>query len=209
MKPLAFLFVFGLIASPGRVITFDAAPAGKVPPGWSVAMTNRGAAPKWEIRRDQSAPTQPHVLAQVSSQRDGGRFPLAIFDGAQLRDGDVSVRMKPVAGKEVLAGGVVFRYRDENNYYLARANVREQNVAIFKVEDGQRIPITDPVSYPLTANTWKIMKISLRGSRIQLYMSHRRIIETRDSTFSEPGKVGLWTVSDSVTYFDDFRVKPK
>ena len=35
-----------------------------------------------------------------------------------------------------------------------------------------------------------------------------KVIEQKDKTFSNAGKVGLWTKADSVTYFDDLTVMP-
>ncbi len=172
-------------------------------------MTNRGEAPHWEIRRDGTAPTQPYVLAQISTGPTLNRFPLAIFDGVKLRDGDVSVRIKPVAGREERAGGLVWRYRDPDNYYLVRANALAKTVALFKVENGRQIPLVAEVKRDIPVNGWSILKVSVRGSRFQVYVDHRRIMQGWDSTFSGAGRVGLWTVADSVTYFDDFRVDPK
>ena len=209
MKAFAWLLSFSFMASGGKIINFDTGPVGKVPPGWTVAMTNRGGAPLWEIRPDHTAPTQPYVLAQISNDGTRNRFPLAILNGVTMRDGDVSVRIKPVAGKGEQAGGLVWRYRDENNYYLARANALENNVAVYKMENGQRIPLLAMVKHPIASNAWCILKVSLKGNRIQVYIDHRRILEARDGTFAGPGKVGLCTVGDSVTYFDDFRVYPK
>jgi hypothetical protein len=209
MKTLSWLVSVGLIASSGRVINFDNAPLGMTPPGWTVAMTNHGGAPRWEIRKDTSAPTQPYVLAQVSSDPTGDRFPLAILDNMSLRDGDVSVRIKPVAGREDQGGGLVWRYRDANNYYLARANALEENVELYKVENGRRSPLAPGVKHEIPANGWSILKVSVRGNRFQVYLDHRRILQGWDNTFAAAGKVGLWTVADSVTYFDDFRVYPK
>src|ERR1700742_940718 len=122
MKTVTWVFAFGFSASTGNVVNFDTAPLAKTPPGWSVSMTNRGSPPKWEIRRDQTAPTQPYVLAQVSNDPTGNRSPLAIYDTVSLRDGDVSVRIKPIGGREEQGGGLVWRYVDENNYYLVRAS---------------------------------------------------------------------------------------
>ncbi len=209
MKPFLWMTAFGLVLSSGKVINFDTAPLGKIPPGWTIAMTNRGAAPRWEVLRDRTAPSPPYVLAQVSADPGGTRFPLAIFNGLELRDCDVSVRLKPVAGQQDQAGGVVFRYRDPNNYYLARANALQQNVALLKVEDGRRIPIAPAVQHDLPPNSWRILKISARGNRFQVYVDHRRVLQAVDNTFQGPGRVGLWTVGDSVTYFDDFKVNPK
>jgi hypothetical protein len=208
MKPLSFLVSFGLLASSGKIVTFDSGQVGTAPSGWTIAETNRGAAPRWEIRRDQTAPTPPYVLAQLSNAT-GQRCPLAIFNDLTLHDADVSVRIKPVSGSVDQAGGLVFRYRDPNNYYLARENALTRNVAIFKVENGQSRQLTPAVQHDIAANTWNILKVSVRGSRFQVYVNHRRILQGWDKTFNGWGKVGLWTEADSVTYFDDFRVYPK
>ncbi len=204
---LTLLAIFGLAGSAARIVNFDTAPLGKTPPGWSVT-TGSNAGPQWEIVRDQSAPTQPYVLAQISSTPHGSA-PLAILDGVSARDLDLSVRLKSVAGHDNQAGGVVFRYRDANNYYLARANAAQQNVALYKIQNGRPIEIGLPVRHDLPPHAWKILKVSARGSRIQVYMNHRRIIAAADRTFTTPGRVGLWTAGDSITYFDDFRVYPK
>jgi hypothetical protein len=204
------LLAFGLSAAPGRVINFDSYALGKIPPGWSVAMTNPGAAPQWQILKDHTAPTQPYVLAQVSQeQQDKSRCPLAILDGVTVQNGDVSVRMKPVSGRDVRAGGVVWRYRDPNNYYLVRANSLTNNVALYKVENGRVKQLSALVRHDIPSNAWSILKVSVRGDKFQVYVNHRRILEGQDTTFHEAGKVGLWTTSDAVTYFDDFRVYPK
>jgi hypothetical protein len=209
MKLFAGLLAFGLSANALRVVNFDNAALGKTPPGWSVAMTSQGRAPQWEIHLDRSAPTQPYVLAQLAADPARDRCPLAIWDGASLRDGEISVRIKPVGGREVQAGGIVWRYRDENNYYLARGNAIDQNVQVFRVENGKRVPLMAGVHHEFPANEWSILKVTVRGNRFQVYMDHRRILQVTDSTFSGTGKVGLWTVADSVTYFDDFRVSPR
>src|SRR5579872_5532063 len=208
MRPLAFLIAFGF-ASTGTVVTVASEPVGQVPPGWTVSMTNHGGAPQWQILKDQSAPTQPYVLAQTSSDPTGNRCPLAIFNSVSLKNGDVSVRMKPVSGHEGRSGGVVWRYLDANNYYLVRANALTQDVAVYKVQNGHSTVISSEVRHDIPSNAWSIVKVSVRGDKFQVYVNHRRVLQSQDHTFSEAGKVGLWTVSDSVTYFDDFRVYPK
>jgi hypothetical protein len=209
MKALAWLFSISLLAPAGKVINFDAFPLGKTPPGWTVSMTDTGVAPRWEVVKDRTAPTQPNVLAQVSTDNSHERFPMAIFDGAKLRDADVSVRLKPVSGRGGQAGGLVWRYRDANNYYLARANALENNVAVYKVENGRRIPLKASVNHLILPNSWCILKVSVRGNKFQVFLDHRRILQGQDQTFTAAGKVGLWTLDDSVTYFDDFRIYPK
>ena len=208
MKPLSILVSLGLLASSGKVVNFDSGQVGRAPAGWTFEERTRGDTPRWEILKDKTAPTQPYVLAQVSNAA-GGLCPLAIYNDLKLRDGDLSVRIKAVSGREDQAGGVVFRYRDANNYYLARENAVAHNVAIFKVENGRTWQITPAVPHDISPHTWNILKVSVRGNRFQVYMNHRRILQAWDQTFNGWGRVGLWTLADSVTYFDDFRVYPK
>jgi hypothetical protein len=209
LKALGLWISVSLLASTGKIVNFDAYAPGKIPPGWTVAMTNRGGPPRWEILKDKSAPTPPYVLGQVSRDPARMRLPLAILDGVNLRDGDISVRIKPVAGREDPGGGLVWRYRDENNYYLVRANAMANSVSVFKVQDGRRIPLLAGVRHEIPMNNWTILKVSARGPRFQVYLDHRRLLEGFDNTFTGSGRVGLATEADSVMYFDDFRVYPK
>jgi hypothetical protein len=174
-----------------------------------MSVASRGRASVWEIRRDGSAPTQPYVLAQVSNDPAPDHVPLAILDNMFLRDGEVSVRIKPISGHDIKGGGIVWRYRDENNYYLARASANERNVAVYKVQNGQRIPLLGMAHHEIPANDWSILKVSVRGSRFQVFLDHRRILQGWDNTYTGSGRVGLCTIGDSVAYFDDFRVYPR
>src|SRR2546429_54660 len=107
--------------APAEVIRFENCIPGRLPPGWTVAMTHVGAAPRWEIVRDESAARPLYVLAQLSHDSTAGRFPLAIWERNVLRDGDVSVAFKTVDGAVDQAAGIVWRYQDPNNYYIVRA----------------------------------------------------------------------------------------
>jgi hypothetical protein len=208
MKSFALLVSLGLMGPAGTVVTFDSGPVGRVPAGWTFATANGGVPAQWRILQDGSAPTLPYVLAQTSTG-PANRCPLALLDNVTLMDGDVSVRIKPVSGKEDRAGGVVWRYIDPGNYYLARVDSLTHNVVVYKVRDGLRTRVSTVAQHLIPANAWSILKVSARGDRFQVYLDHRRILQGYDRTFGKAGKVGLWTVADSVTYFDDFRVYPK
>jgi hypothetical protein len=209
LKAFGFLISFGFLAAAGKIVNFDTCTLGQTPPGWTVAMTDRGGPPRWEVLKDLSAPTQPYVLAQVSNDPARGRVPLAILESLSVRDCDISVRIKPVAGREEPAGGLVWRYRDNGNYYLVRANARTNTVSVIKVENGQRVPLLSGARHDIPMNGWTILKVAARGPRFQVYLDHKRLLEGIDHTFTGSGKVGLCTVADSVMYFDDFRVYPK
>src|SRR5262245_50611404 len=99
----------------GETLNFDNAKPGSPPRGWTVAMTHRGGPPRWEIVADESAPTKPNVLAQVSNDRTAGRFPLLVYDRTRLANGTLSVRFKTISGAVDQAAGLVWRYRDPDN----------------------------------------------------------------------------------------------
>src|SRR5215469_14300150 len=150
-----------------EVIRFDADTPGKLPRGWSVAMTHNGAAPRWEIVRDESAPSPPYVLAQLSQDHTAGRFPLAIWNGIAILDGSVSVAFKTVDGAVDQAAGIVWRFQDPNNYYIVRANALEDNVVLYKVESGVRQSIAPKglpsrsygVKHEIPSGRWNALRV--------------------------------------------------
>ena len=85
-------------------------------------MTHSGGEPRWEVITDEGGTRKTQVLAQLSQDKTSGRFPLAIYDKARLLNGELSVRCKSVSGEVDQACGIVWRYRDANNYYITRAN---------------------------------------------------------------------------------------
>src|SRR5215831_18066061 len=129
-----------LSIAPGEVVRFDA-PVGTLPLGWTTAMTHAGGEPRWQIMRDASAAGHSRVLAQTSQDKTAGRFPLAIWNGASIRDGEVSVAFKTVSGTVDQAAGIVWRYQDPSNYYIVRANALENNIVLYKVENDVRLSI--------------------------------------------------------------------
>jgi hypothetical protein len=204
MKFSGLLLVFSLFGSTGKIVTFDRDIVGRTPPGWTVAKTCR-----WEIVSDRFAVTPPYVFAQVSAQPADGHTSLAIFDGMSLRDGDISVRVKPISGRKDQGGGLVWRYRDDNNYYAVRADALANTVVAYKVENGRRIPLGAAIRHDIPANSWSILKISARRNRFEVYLDHRRVLRAQDATFTRPGRTGLMTNAGALTYFDDFRVNPR
>jgi hypothetical protein len=210
---------FALWGTATLSINFDSAKPGSLPAGWTV-QPNSGVPSQWEILKDPTAPSPPFVFGQLSGCAPGdaarARFPLAVLDKVDVKDGDLSVKVKLVAGKESRDAGLVFRYRDPENYYLVLANALANKILLCKIEGGKRMPLSlrdDPqsygVSHPVPFNEWSVLKVQFHGPLFSVYFNHRRLFEVQDSTFVQSGKVGLWTKADSVTYFDDFRIAGK
>ncbi len=200
-----------------ETINFDSAVPGPLPAAWVSTMTSTGGPPRWEVVADNTAPSGPNVLGQLSSDTTRGRFPLAILNTLECKDGELSVKFKPISGKVDQAAGLVWRYRDENHYYIVRTNALEDNVVLYKVEGGKRTSLapkdmpagTYGVKHAVPTQAWSTMRVVFQDSVFTVYFNGQKLFEVEDATFIGPGKVGLWTKADSVTYFDDFRLVRK
>ena len=178
---------------------FDQSSPGAAPPGWAVGVTGRGVC-RWTVEADPDAPSQPHVLKQSGV----GDFPWAVKSDTKITDGYVEVKFKPFSGKRDQAGGVVWRWKDGNHYYVARANALENNVSLYYTEKGRRNTLKY-VDAPVPLNTWHVLRVEFRDKRIRVLLNGKPYIEMEDAHIAGEGAVGLWTKADSVTLFDDFQ----
>jgi hypothetical protein len=189
------------------IYNFDSDAAGQLPAKFHSAKTGAGSAEKWSVRADSSAPSQPNVVAQTSTDQTDYRFPLLISDEGSFQDLELSVRFKAVSGNVDRAGGLVFRLRDPNNYYIVRANALENNYRLYHVVNGRRSQFAG-ANLKITSGEWHELRVEAVGNKIMCYYDGNKKIEATDNTFKD-GKVGLWTKADSVTYFDDLKVMAK
>lgn len=143
------------------------------------------------------------VYAQVAGR---GRFQVSRMIKGVYGDFAASVNFKTISGIEDRAGGIVFRYRDDDHYYIIRANATEDNLILFRYTGGMRKEIASR-ALPVTHNEWHSLKVICAGSRIIAYFDGEKQFEARDGNYRE-GSIGLWTKADSVTYFDDLKIAP-
>ncbi|MGH2652583.1 MAG: hypothetical protein ACRDHK_15375, partial [Actinomycetota bacterium] len=162
---------------------------------------------RWVVRAEEDAPSPPNVLVQIDDDPTDYRFPVAVVAGVEFRDLRLSVRCKPVSGKVDRACGVVFRYADEGNYYIARANSLEGNVRFYAVQNGRRRQLAS-FTGPVGGEEWHRLAIEAEGKNVRVFWDGEQVLSVEDATFDAPGRVGLWTKADSVTYFDDLTVAP-
>lgn len=200
MKASTFALIISLSSgiALADTVNFDDSKTGSPPPGWTATKTGKGD-PKWEVATDQSAPSKPNVLKQSGE----ATYPVCIKDETILKNGFVEVRFKAIAGKEDQAGGVIWRCKDADNYYIARANALEDNVTIYHTIKGKRISFQN-VDMKVAPAVWHTLRVDFQGNKFTVSFDGKKVIEARDDSFSEAGKVGVWTKADSVTIFDDF-----
>jgi hypothetical protein len=178
-----------------RSWNFEAESPGAIARGFS------GQVGRWEVVADGSN----HVLAQ---QAESGErvFNLALIDDTSYKDLDITVRVKAHTGQVDQGGGLVWRARDKDNYYVARYNPLEDNLRVYKVENGVRTQL-DHADAP-GDHDWHTLRITMTDREILGYLDGKKLLVAEDSTFPDAGKIGLWTKADARSSFDDLAVAP-
>jgi hypothetical protein len=201
----AAIFLLEMNDMSNRAVGFESTRIGAAPEGWTSTLTGSGD-PKWTVESEQTAPSKLKVVKQSGR----ATYPLLLKDDTRIKDGFIEIKFKAIAGSEDRAAGVVWRAKDAKNYYVARANALEDNFVLYKTVNGTRSPLDIVgrkggygVSVPVPANTWHSLRIDFKGARFTASFNGKQMFEVEDSTFTDAGKVGLWTKADSVTVFDE------
>lgn len=196
-----------------RRVDFEQDTVGQPPKGFTFGLTRKVGLPgRWLVKQDAGG----RYLAQLEADRTSARFPTAVIADLTAADVDLSVRIRPVSGRMDQAAGLVWRFQDEDNYYLVRANALENNVVLYKIENGRRtdLPLrgagrTYGARVEVPSGKWSTLRVVATGRLFEVYFNGARLFEVEDATFAKAGRVGVWTKADSVTDFDDLTVSVK
>lgn len=188
-----------------KTFTFDDEATGSPPAGFEFARTGQGAEGKWVVRDDKDKPGN-RVLVQESADATDYRFPLAVVMEGSYKNLALSVRARAVSGRVDQGFGMVWRYKDANNYYITRCNADEDNCTIYHTVAGRRRPFQNkPIQ--VAKNTWHTLKLEATGNHFVVWFDEKKVLDATDDTFKDAGRVGLWTKADSVIQFDDFTIE--
>lgn len=195
---LALGVTFAATTMQAALINFDDVEDGAPLIGWTAAVTGNGDT-RWTIVKDGSAPSQPNAFKQSAK----GTFPICLRNDAKLKDGFVEAKFKAVSGETDQAGGVIWRAQDKDNYYIARANVLEDNVTIYHTIKGKRVSFKN-IDTKVAPGQWHTLRVDFTGDRFVVTFNGKQVTTATDDKIKDAGQVGLWTKADSVTLFDDF-----
>lgn len=179
-------------------VNFDSFSSGALPPAWVCGVTGSGGS-RWTVEGGADAPSKPNIVKQSGV----GDYPWCALKAVSMTDGYVEVKFKSLSGRRDQAGGVMWRWKDGNNYYIARANALENNVSLYYTTNGRRNTIKY-VDAPVPKNTWHTLRVDFAGTSIKVSLNGKTYIDVNDSRITGAGAVGMWTKADSVTAFDDF-----
>jgi hypothetical protein len=206
---LAALFLAAAFSSaqgtPATKFDFEGDALGGPPAGFEFARTGHGAEGKWAVRADKDAPNN-HVLVQESADPTDYRFPIAVVREGSYKDVTLSVRARPISGEVDQGFGMVWRYKDANNYYITRCNADEDNCTIYHTVVGKRRAFQNkPIK--VAKKTWHTLKLEAAGNHFVVWFDGTKVLDATDDTFKDAGRVALWTKADSVIQFDDFTIE--
>jgi hypothetical protein len=165
------------------------------------ALTGQGGPVAWQVLLVHNRA----ALAEASRVAVDNRFPICIVDGVKASDVELSVSFTPIAGKIDQAAGLIFRVKDADNYYVARANALENNVNLYHVTNGVRRQIAG-VDVSVPNGKTQQLAVRIEGNTIKVSLDGRSLIEAVDRTIQGQGAVGLWTKADSLTAFYELTI---
>jgi hypothetical protein len=154
----------------------------------------------WAIEEVPGAPNGRALVQRATNNP----FNVIVAPGGPYTNVHVSIRFKPMSGREDASGGIVFRFT-EGRYYVIRANALEDNFNFYYYDRGRRQITGVDVKAPALGQ-WHKLHTEASGDRIRGWLNDQALIDHRDTRLTS-GRVGLWTKADSVTAFDDLVVQ--
>jgi hypothetical protein len=168
-----------------------------IPKDLTPALTGGGGPASWAIVKDGDR----KVLAQTSADPTESRFPLCLLNGLLAKNVEVATDFKTISGKIDQAAGLIVRYQDKDNYYVARANALENNVRLYKVIAGAPTQL-GAADAKVKSGDWHRLRLNVSGTHFKVLYEDKLLFEADDPTIVNAGQVGFWTKSDSATEFD-------
>ena len=188
------------ISGKDTIISFENSKVDKLPIGFTQTATGKSQQLNWKVINDKG-----HKVVAQLAKNEGDYYNLLVLDKPVYQNFTLTVKIKAVAGNEDQGGGLVWRYMDNNNYYVARCNPLENNFRFYHVVKGNRIELKS-VDCAIKTGEWFTMSIEMNGNKISCSLNGNKMIDTTDDTFKSAGRVGLWTKADAQSYFDDLTI---
>jgi hypothetical protein len=185
------------------------------PAGFYFDETRDGSKGDWRVVQETASDADDNtentpenkVLTQIDKDRARDRYALAVVRDSSIEHIKVSVRIKAVGGEADRAGGVMWRYRNSENYLVARLDASERNIRLYRFLNGNRVQFGVKEDVDIELGRWYTLRVTHRGREVKVYLDDDVMIIERDRHFRRPGRIGLWTIADSEIHFDQLRAE--
>src|SRR5438105_14182537 len=133
-------------------------------------------------------------------------YPYAVVkDIDDFKNGEISMRFEGISGRIDQGAGILFNLKTNGDYLTLRANPLENNLVLWKFENGRRSQVKWIRNTPTPTRTWHDLKIRIAGKKVEGYLNGKLTLE-QEWTAPISGRIGLWSKADSHVYFDDYTV---
>lgn len=199
----AVALALATVSAQVAVRTFDDDALGAPPPGFTFAIARQQTAGRWSVRGEGAN----HYLTHQADPVATGGFSIAVLDAPHPAQMRASVRLKLTDGERV--GGLVWRYQDAENFYLAALDLGVQEVALYRVVRGNRIRLDEEDDLELDVAAWHSVRVVQDEDDIRVSLGGIGVMRARDRTFATDGRVGVWSGGGATAWFDDLRIEPE
>ena len=164
-------------------------------------------------------------------------YPVAILKGVDnFSNGSISLKFKTISGDADRCSGILFNVKPNGEWLSVRYNDTENNVALWEFHNGIRRPVkfsdrTKP--FMLDKNAWHELKMTVNGTDFKAWLDgalaleftfgsqpgparnggppNPDLIPANNPVLQPPiaGRIGLWSKTDSTSYFKDYVVDAK
>ena len=163
-------------------------------------------------------------------------YPVAVLKGVEnFSNGTISMKFKTVAGDSDRCSGILFNVKPNGDWLAVRYNDTENNVALWEFHNGIRrnMRFSDRSKpFPLDRAMWHELKLEVDGASLKAWLDgtlaleytlgsepqagrrgppHEDLFPANNPVLRPPvaGKIGLWSKTDSTSYFKDYVVSAK
>lgn len=163
-------------------------------------------------------------------------YPVAVLNSVKsFSNGTISVKFKTVGGDADRCSGILFNVKPNGDWLSIRYNDIEHNIALWEFHNGirRRVAGTREDTFPLGRAAWHELKMTVDGAAFKAFVDGQPALEYTLGSEPEPGRggvapnadlfpannpvlrppvsgqVGLWSKTDSTSYFKDYIVSPK
>lgn len=204
---LALALGVSVAAQETWTFTFDQDVADHPPSGFTLAAMRQAGAGRWLVRR----PGETGYLVHGADPAAPG-YALAIADRPAPDDLAVSVRIR--FADKARAGGLVWRYRDDQNYYTLLLDLNRAELAAYRITAGVRVRLDVQDELELDGAAWHTLKIVHVGHDLRVMLGGVRVFDEQDRRGTDrrsdgPGRVGVMATGASEVWFDDLCVEAK
>ncbi len=201
-------------------IDFSDFATGQTPTNFHSALAGSGRPGEWKVIEEEvpslfppltgkaPATTRRSVLAQLSQDPADNRFPMLIYDGETFKDFKLTTRFKIVSGVAEQMAGIVFRFQNASNFYVVRASALGHNLRFYKMVNGGFVdPFT--LATNIATGVWHTLTVQCEGVQINCRLDDALAMPLQVPNTFATGKIGFWTMSDAVSYFDNTTIDYK